>query len=113
MDKEFIDASTARLALVKQSGLGSFELRQNANQTTQYTFLLYLDVYQSNSPRAWLEYRWRFRSLLGAQVMLAEKRSLLVLISREFGSDQLALEGFNGWVADLNGEFQACLADRR
>lgn len=113
MVKEFIDASTARLALISQGGLGAFELHQQVDRPTQYTFLLSLDVYQTNSPRAWLEYRWRFRSLLGAQVVLSDKRSLVLVVSNEFASDELALEAFKAWAAEVHQEFQTSLTDRR
>lgn len=113
MVKEFIDASTARLALVSQSGLGGFELHQQVEQPTQYTFLLSLDVYQTNSPRAWLEYRWRFRSLVGARVLLNDARSLVLVVLHEFASDELALDAFKAWAAEVHQEFQASLTDRR
>lgn len=112
MPKEFIDTSTARIALVTQSSLGCFELLQKVSHPLQYAFVLRLDVYQSNCLRAWLEYRWRFQALIGAQIAQDENRSLVLSLSVQFPEEELAQEAFAAWCKMLNSELELSLSER-
>jgi hypothetical protein len=112
MKREFIDASTVRIDRVDRNSLGCFEILQNIGNPTQYCFLLRLDSYQSNCQRLWLEYRWRFKSLAGAQFQLHPTTGLQLTLARVFSTEEAALDAFEAWIEGVSEEFEASLSDR-
>lgn len=112
MKREFGDASTFKVDFVDQSGLGSFELHQHVYNASRFTFLLRLDSYQSNCQRMWLEYRWRFNSLAGAQLQTSDSKQLHISVVRTFSTEESARASFSLWVESVRNDLDVAASER-
>lgn len=112
MKREFINTSTARLALQDIAGLGYFELHQRLDNTGYFAFLLKLDRYQSNCHRLWLEYRWRLNSLAGAQIEWSGTKQLIMSLQRAFSTEEAALEAFSKWTEWVLQDLEVASSER-
>ena len=112
MKREFGDASTFTVDVVDQSGLGSFELHQHVYNTNRFNFLLRLDSYQSNCQRTWLEYRWRFNSLAGAQLQTSDNKQLQISVVRTFTTEESARAAFALWVECVRSDLDVAASER-